>query len=539
MSQTIVGIDIGSYSVKVCRLERSLRDFELIAFHEQVLTQNPRLTHEESVAAALRTLFEKNEIPADIIAVSLPAHHMACRVLDLPFTSAKKIEQTIDFELEQYVPVPLEELLVDYHILSIEENRSTVLSAYLPRARFVKYLDMLQLAGIDPKYAGVDAIDLSHITQIAMVPQEGVYGLIDIGHEKTNVCVMDGLKLKYVRSLTVGGVHFTRAVQKVFKLNHEKAESLKIDRGKVSVRGEGLDQISRILQEQAEELLVLIRQTYLGYRQIYPDRPWNAVYLCGGGSKLPGLADLISASLRLNVATLDCLEFIDHRIDHPDAHRESIPMSLALTLKVIFSNRAVKINFRRGEFAYKKDIKALGTEIKQAGVWFAAVLALGIAHYFFSYYSIKSRIDKADEQIVKMAVIALPELKNQKTKSASKLLTIVNGKITEVQTQLEALKPAGGGVTPLTLLLEVSAKIPSKEEVTLDVDDFSFTGDYVRIDGRTTSFEAVDKLKNALSTSSYFKNVETRNVAKGVRDEIKFSLSMEVAGAGTEPGKES
>ncbi|MBI4412492.1 MAG: pilus assembly protein PilM [Deltaproteobacteria bacterium] len=535
MPQTIVGIDIGSYSVKVCQLERSLRDFELVAFHEQVLSVSPRLTHEESAAATLRAIFEKNEISADVVAVSLPAHHMACRVFDLPFTSAKKIEQTIDFELEQFVPVPLEELLIDYHILSIGENHSTVLSAYLPRTRFVKYLDMLQLAGIDPKYAGVDAIDLSHITQIAMVPQGGVYGIIDIGHEKTNVCVMDGLKLKYVRSLTIGGMHFTRAVQKAFKLNFEKAESLKIDRGRVSVREEGLDQISRILQEEAAELLVLIRQTYLGYRQIYPDRPWMAIYLCGGGSKLPGLADLISSSMRLNVSTLDCLEFIDHRLDHPDACRESIPMALALTLKVIFSNKAVKINFCRGEFAYKKDIRALGTEIKQAGVWFAAVLALGVAHYFFSYYFIKSRIDKADEQIVKMAVSALPELKDQKTKTAGKLLTIVNGKIAEVKTQLEALKPAGGVVTSLTLLLEVSKKIPSKEEIKLDVDDFSFTGDYVRIDGRTTSFEAVDKLKNSLSTSPYFKNVETRNVAKGIRDEIKFSLSMEVAGAGTEP----
>ncbi|MBI2340841.1 MAG: pilus assembly protein PilM [Deltaproteobacteria bacterium] len=537
MPQSIVGIDIGSYSIKVCQLERRLRDFELTAFHEQVLNVSPRLTFEEAAAAALRTLFEKNEIPADIIAVALPAHHMACRVLELPFTSAKKIEQTIDFELEQYVPVPLEDLLVDYHILSIEENRSTVLSAYLPRSRFVKYLDMLQLAGVDPKYAGVDAIDLSHITQIAMVPQEGVYVLIDIGHEKTNICVMDGLKLKYVRSLTVGGLHFTRAVQKAFKLNYEKAEALKLDRGKVSAKSEGPDQISRILQEQADELMVLVRQTYLGYRQIYPDRPWTAAYLCGGGSKLPGLGELVSAGLKLNVFTLDCLEFVDHRLDHSDAYRDSIPPALALTLKVIFSNRAIKINFRRGEFAYKRDIKALGTEIKQAGVWFAAVIALGISYYFFSAWSLESRIEKADEQIIKMAVSQVPGMKEQKPKSAKKVLDSLNSKIAELKTQLESLKPASPQATPLAFLLEISKKIPPKAEMQIDIDDFSFTGDYVRIEGRTTSFEAVDKLKNVLATSPWFKNVETRNVAKGVKDEIKFSLSVEVA-VGSE-GKES
>ena len=149
--------------------------------------------------------------------------------------------------------MPLEDLLIDYHILSIEENRSTVLCAYASRTRFIKYLDMLQIAGVDPKYVGVDNIDLSHISQIAMVPQAGIYAIIDVGHEKTNICIMDGMQLVYVRSITVGGVHFTRAIQKAFKVNYDKAESLKLDRGRVSTKEEDLDQISRAIQTVAEE----------------------------------------------------------------------------------------------------------------------------------------------------------------------------------------------------------------------------------------------------------------------------------------------
>src|SRR3989338_801885 len=102
MAQTVLGIDIGSYSVKVAKLTRYLKDFELLSFHEQILPTNQRLTHEEALAAALRSLFEKNELTADFISVGIPANHVSCRVLELPFTNAKKIEQTFSYELEGF-----------------------------------------------------------------------------------------------------------------------------------------------------------------------------------------------------------------------------------------------------------------------------------------------------------------------------------------------------------------------------------------------------------------------------------------------------
>lgn len=536
MKQKILGIDIGSYSVKIALLSRSLRHFELERYYEQTIVQGGRLSREEATASVLKNLVEKNELVADVIAVSLPAHQVSCRVIDLPFTNTKKIEQTIDFELEGHVPLPLEDMLVDYHILSIEENRSTVLAAYLPRSRFVKYLDMLQMAGIDPKYIGIDSIDLTNIAQVAMVPQEAVYALVDVGHEKTNVCIMEGLRPRYVRSISLGGMHFTRAVQKAFRLSLEKAESLKIERGRVAAREEGLDQISRHCQKVAEELVIALRQTYLGFKQIYPSLDWSSLYLTGGGSRMAGIADLLSYALHLNVAPLDPIEFIPHHLEQPDLCRDVIAPSLSQTLRVIFSNRAVKINFRRGEFTYKRDIKALGGEIKQLGAWFGVVIVLGMSHFLLSYYSLNSQIKKADSQVVESALKALPELKGQKKKKAKELVTLIDNKTSEIQSQLSAFKSGPSEARALALLLELSKRMPPKEEVKIDVDDFSFTGDHIRIDGRTVSFEAVDKIKNSLSQSPQFKNVTTQNVVKGLRDEIKFSLSMDVAQAIAEGG---
>lgn len=545
MSQTIVGIDLGSYSVKVSVLERSLRDFELVSFYEQPIPQATRLTREEAIASTVKNLLEKNKVPLESVAVNFPAHHLACRVLELPFTNIKKIEQTIDFELENFIPVPLEDLIIDYHILSIEENRSTVLCAYVPRVRFLKYYEALQAGGVDPRFIGVDAIDLSHISEIAMVPQEGVFALIDIGHEKTNICVMNGKtgdspKLEYVRSITIGGLHFTRCLQKVFKLNYEKAEGLKQERGRVSISDDGLDQVSRNLNQVARELLAFIRQTYLGYRHLYSDKEWNSIFLCGGGSKLQGLSDMISSSMRLNVGALECIDLINHRLTNIDDCRETIPVSLSQTLKIIFSNKAIKINLRRGEFAYKRDIKALGGEIKQLGLWLVIVFMLGLAHFLFSTHVLQTRIEKIDSLIGEEVVKALPELKSSSkssSESSSKeLLSSINDKMGEIETELGALNPKVQ-IKVMPLLLEISQKMPVKEEMPIDIDDLSFTGDNIRLEGRTNSFEAVDKIKNTLSTSPHFKNVTTQNVSKGVRSEIKFTLTFDI-GLGESPLEE-
>lgn len=530
MAQKILGIDLGSYAIKVSLIERYLRDFEIVAYQEQILNQSHRLTAEEASAAALRSVLEKGDFAADITAVSLPTHHLSCRVLELPFTNIKKIEQTVGFELESYIPVALDELLLDYHILAIEENRSLVLTAYVPRLRFAKYLDLLQAAGVDAKYMGVDAIDFSHIAQVAMVPQEGVYVLLDIGHQKTNLCVMDGSKLIYVRPITIAGLHFTRAIQKAFHLNFEKADGLKLDRGRVSNNQEKLDQISRLCQTVAEELIVAIRQTYLGFKKIYPQKDWQAIYATGGGSKMAGLLDLLSSSLCLNVSSIDFLDFVNHHLDKPELCRDSIVPSVAETIKVVFSNRAIKINFRRGEFGYQRDLKAIGSEIKWLGVWFSLVFVIGITYYFFSYNALSSRVAKADDNIVKTVAKALPEFKQPKKGKTKNLIDIINGKIAEIRPQLEALEEGAGKKGPLDLLLDISRVLPPKNELVVDMDEFNYTGEVIRLDGRTNSFEGVDTIKTSLEKSSHFKNVTTRKAEKGLRDEIKFSISMDVAG---------
>ena len=167
MAQNILGIDIGTYSVKLILLERQFDEFRILQFVEQPLNLQTRLPHDELVTNALEMALKTTPMTADVVSSSLPGHLVSSRVIDLPFTNAKKLSQVIEFELEGFVPFAIEDLVFDYHVLSKTESTSRLLCVYMHQERFTKYLDGLATVHIDPKYFGADAVDLSTIAQLS------------------------------------------------------------------------------------------------------------------------------------------------------------------------------------------------------------------------------------------------------------------------------------------------------------------------------------------------------------------------------------
>lgn len=327
MSQTILGIDIGTYSVKVLHLERRVQELQILDYIEEPLNLHTRQTHAEQVTSSLQKIFANHILDADVVCVSLPGHLLSTRILELPFSNAKKISQVIEFELEGFIPFPVEDIFLDYHVLRQHEGQSQVLCAYMQEENFKKYFECLEAAAVDAKYFGADFTDLAGIAQIAMIPHEGYYAICDIGHSKTNFLIMEGKELRYVRTIGIGGYHFTRAIQRSFNLNFEKSDALKISRGKLYVHESDSDQISRILNKVATELVASIKQTFLGSRKYLPDISIPAIYCCGGGAKLLGILDHLSFHLRTNVFELDTLNFINQELDDPEEVNKTIPQT--------------------------------------------------------------------------------------------------------------------------------------------------------------------------------------------------------------------
>ncbi|MBL7684415.1 MAG: pilus assembly protein PilM [Deltaproteobacteria bacterium] len=526
MPQKILAIDTGSYSIKLAQAERSLGEFRLTDFYEIPLSAHDVLTREQQTTALLNRFFEEHPMPHDTAITSMSGLQCSFRSLEFPFTQTKKIDSAIEFELENYVPIPIEDLVVDYVVTDKSENSSKALAAYAPQAEIAKQIAMLANANSDPRFLSIESIDLANLFHSGLLPPEGTYILLDLGHSKTNLCLMQGAKLRAVRTLSMGGRHITQAIAKQLNVDLAEAERLKVSKGRVSAFDHE-DELSEVIQKVLDDLLVQVRQTLFSFYE-KGEKTIEAVYLCGGTSKLSGIDQYISTRLRLNVSPLDVLDVSYTQIKDPESVRAVIAPCMAMIFRTVYPTKTIDINFRRGEFAYKRDLEAISSNFRPIAIMATLVVMLGISYVAFTLYTFKNREKKMNKSVASLLTQGLPNPPKKLPEGAQAALSFVNSRVNEANDRVKKLE-GDNAVSAFEIMRLISTNLPSRDDLKLDIDDMSIDADHARLEGRTTSYEAVDKVKASLEKVTTFKNVQTGNVRKGVQDEIKFSLSFDIA----------
>jgi len=223
------------------------------------------------------------------------------------------IKQTLEFELEGHIPFELEKLVIDYHVSQSTKEESKVLSFYTLKEDFTGWLGLLQNCRIDPQVVTSEGIDYLNLVCLSMIPPEGPYAVIDIGHSKTNITLCCGKRLSFVRSIATGGKHLTEAIAKKTGVPLDEAEKMKIEMGGITSDEETeMDdlskQVAEAMKETLDELVLNIKQALFSY-QDSEGGPVEGIYLCGGTSRLPGLDRYLSLRLKQNVTHIDCTTF--------------------------------------------------------------------------------------------------------------------------------------------------------------------------------------------------------------------------------------
>ncbi|MFH1831027.1 MAG: pilus assembly protein PilM [Pseudomonadota bacterium] len=530
MPHRIIGIDIGSYAVKVAVIDRSFRTFAFTEFYERRIQYNELLSPEESKAIALQGLIDDYHLVWDAVSVGFSAQRVTSRLLTFPFSNLKKIEQTVRFEIESYIPFEMDEVVLDYAVIWQTKEASRVMVVYVQKGELVKELSMLSTVDLDPRYVCVEGVDQIGLVNLGMVPPEGAYAIIDIGHSKSTLTICRGKNLGFIRAISIAGKNITEAISEKLSVPYEEAERLKIEMGRLPLLGEEVvddisKEVAQAIREVVDELLLHLRQTLFTYHET-EGVPVEGVYLCGGTSRLPGLDRYLSDTLKLNVAYLNCTEFHFSRLDRAEAHRHVIPQALALALKGA-AGIGPDINLRRGEFAFKGDVEQLGGEVRRVGVIIGLVVFLALLSFTAKYYLVKRQIENMGSDVAALVKQALPGIPAPKAKTPNAAISLIKGRQAEIDERIRELASVSG-ISPLDILKEISMILPSRDELTLEVTDLGISKGKVTLDGVVTDFKAVDTVRQALEKSGMFANVTSGNVRKGVKGEVKFSMSMDI-----------
>ncbi|MCF8069343.1 MAG: pilus assembly protein PilM [Desulfobacterales bacterium] len=313
----LVGLDIGSRTLKVGELVESSRGYSLKRFGtidiepgaiEDGLIKNP-----ENVAESIYQLFKTAGIKEQNVAISIGGYSVIVKKISVPSMPEEQLQDTIQFEAEQYIPFDISDVNLDFQILGDNENNPNQMDVLLVAAKIGMvndYINLVQAAGLNPCIIDVDAFALQNVFELTYGDNEDNVALIDIGASKTSLNILKGTTSVFMRDVSLGCGQINQRIMTQTSCSYEDAEQLKL--------GNRLDQISQedlngILTSVVTDWCTEIRRALDFFYSTYPEDTIKKVVLSGGGGNISEFRQLLAEETSAEVETIN--PFINLQVD--------------------------------------------------------------------------------------------------------------------------------------------------------------------------------------------------------------------------------
>ena len=472
----ILGIDLGTTSVKAVELDSAFGRYEVHEYHELKIAAG------ENPLEVARTLIASLPKPPDRIVAALRTQRSTFRNLSLPTRDKKAIQASVGFELDDELPFPLEETVYDYSVLSTVGQISHVHVAATLREHLLASVAEWNSAGIDPDLITTEAWAyraLFNKMGASPTPDAAPVLLVQVGHDHTTLYIhLNGTPI-LAREIPLGGRDLTASIQNRYNVPADQAEAAKLDNGFVlppSQRAQATaEQIefSDTLLPPLMELVREIRHANLTCKNI-THQSVGTIHLAGGSSLLPGMARLIEEELNVPVRPLQALSAIaTSGVTYSEPTDASFGLAAALALCLVGSERSSAINLRKGEFAKLGQSRGLNmANLRRPLAALAVITASLFLSLFVQNQVYKSRLKTTDAQLEKSIRSFFGQLAPSAIRTymsnTSTLKARINQELT--RTRESATLMGENAKSPLNFLKEMSLAIP--KDVVLDMVNF-------------------------------------------------------------------
>jgi type IV pilus assembly protein PilM len=336
----MVGVDIGSSSVKAVELQGRGNDLQLLSLGFEALESDSvvdgQIIELNAVSNAISSIFNEHKIKTTQVAAGVNGHSVIVKNIVLPQMSEGELQESFAWHAEEHIPFDISDVNLDYHVMDRSGDAIHVLMAACKRDKVANLKQTIQLAGKQPTIIDVDAFALQNCYELNYDPQPGqIVALLNIGASTTNINILNGVRSVFTRDATFGGNQYTSLLQKELGLTFDQAESVK--RGMPLPEGAEVRDVGPIMDTVSDILALEIQKTMDFYRATVEDgeSAVQKILVSGGGSKLTGLADFLARRFEVSVEMFDPFRKIkvDARGFDPDYMREIVPeMAIAVGL---------------------------------------------------------------------------------------------------------------------------------------------------------------------------------------------------------------
>ena len=300
--KTTVGLDVGSGLIKVAVIDHSKKEPELVRVSVVPLLADAIVEGEVMdpgiVAEAIQKALADADVTTTQVVTAVGGRDVIIKKIQIERVKEQQARELMRWEAEQHVPFDMESVELDFQVLDPEGDgpEMSVLLVAAKRELIESKIRILTDAGLEPARVDVDAFALHNAFELSYpAAMNGVVALVNIGHEVTNINILDDGVPILTRDITVGTRRFREDLQRERGVSGEEAQRLI----------QGYDRsahLDAVLDGRGEEIAVGIERAvaFLASSSRTGGQV-RAIYTCGGGSRIPGLNDVLADRLRLSV----------------------------------------------------------------------------------------------------------------------------------------------------------------------------------------------------------------------------------------------
>ena len=335
-----VGLDIGTDHVRAAQLKSSGAGLLLTAYGSVNLPMGSVVEGEivdvEAVSSAIKELWRHSNVTGKDVSIGVSNQKVVVRLIDLPFMEHDELEGAIQYQAQDYIPIPIEDAIIDFHIIGdymtpADEHMMEVLLVAAQRDMIDSAVAAVQGAGL--RMAQIDLTSFAIVRAVlglgdTFLPGEDdeageATAVIHISSGLTNIAVVERGVPRFTRVSSIAGNQFTQAIANVLNLTFDEAEELKIraglpdiEAGQVQVapgdtEAESIQVAQDALEREINKFIAEVRRSLDYYlTQATQIRTIKNVYLTGSGAQLAHIGQYVEKGLQAQVSIADPLQHV-------------------------------------------------------------------------------------------------------------------------------------------------------------------------------------------------------------------------------------
>jgi type IV pilus assembly protein PilM len=316
-NRPLVAIDIGGHSIKLVKLAESSKGYELLDMGMISLPPDSMVEGEienpDAIQDALKNLLKMEQQKSKNAVMGISGQSVIIKKISVPRMAEKDLEEMIREEAEQYLPFDIEEVNLDFEIVSPEiteeeaeeeeapeeaeeegeEPQMDVLIVAARKETIQVFQDVTEAAGLRLRVLDLDVFALENIFELNYELQPGAIGLVNIGATLTNMNIIENGITAFSRDIPVGGNTISEEIQTRLSVGFSEAERLKL-----GIMFDDFTEKDIVKPIKAGiELICLELQKTMDLYEKTSEYKVSKLYLCGGTSLMFGIDRFIAEKL--------------------------------------------------------------------------------------------------------------------------------------------------------------------------------------------------------------------------------------------------